>query len=581
MRSKLLLAVLGFCIVLWGFTTAIVSGQEGVTALPPTISGVITSMDGVPLPGAIVQIQATTNQTIADANGAFTLGGIAGSDPVVVSAWAEGYHVGWTILDPSSADWNGGSSITVSLKDLPMGDNSEYEWFTFEGVEGSAACGVCHREYSEWQQDAHAQSASNIRFITMYLGTNVNGEVGQRTQMGWVGAQPPDPDKPYFGPGFRLDNYNRAGNCATCHTPVAGTTPNNENCAWSGCHTDLTVERSSGVIKTPVMPVDLRGIGAEGITCEFCHKIGDVLINPDTGLPPSSMPGILSVRLHRPEEESMDVFFGPLIDVQRPDSYLPLQSESQFCAACHYGVFGGVVGMDEMTGGETIYNTYGEWLNSPYSDPETGKTCQDCHMPVSDANWFVYPERGGFTRDYQDLHNHTMLGVEDEILMQNSVTMTSTAERIGDQIQVDVSIRNDKTGHHVPSDAPIRSLILVVEALDADGNPLALTEGSVNPEWSGDLGGLPGKTFAKVLRDEWTGEAPTAAFWRTITLVEDTRIAAMATDSTSYTFAAPAGAVTVNVRLVFRRAFYEVSQLKGWNDPDILMEHETLQLPAN
>jgi hypothetical protein len=243
-------------------------------------------------------------------------------------------------------------------------------------------------------------------------------------------------------------------------------------------------------------------------------------------------------------------------------------------------VFGGVVGMDEMTGGVTIYNTYGEWLASAYSDPETGKTCQDCHMPVSEANWFVYPERGGFTRDYQELHNHTMLGVEDEILMQNSVTMTSTAERIGDQVQVRVSITNDKTGHHVPSDAPMRSLILVVEALDAEDNPLTLSEGSVNPDWSGDLGGLPGKTFAKILRDEWTGEAPTASFWRTLSLVEDTRIAALATDSSSYHFDAPAGAVTVNVRLLFRRAFYELSQLKGWNDPDMLMEHETLQVPA-
>ena len=54
-------------------------------------------------------------------------------------------------------------------------------------------------------------------------------------------------------------------------------------------------------------------------------------------------------------------------------------------------------------------------------------------------------------------------------------------------------------------------MILVVEALDANGKPLALRQGPVNPAYSGNYGGLPGKTFAKVLRDEWTGETPTAS----------------------------------------------------------------------
>src|SRR5205823_1700147 len=111
---------------------------------------------------------------------------------------------------------------------------------------------------------------------------------------------------------------------------------------------------------------------------------------------------------------------------------------------------------------------------------------------------------------------------------------------------------------------------------------LALREGPVNPAYSGDLGGLPGKTFAKVLKDKWTGETPTGAFWRPVTIVEDTRLVALATDTTRYTFDLPAGKVaTVNVRLLFRRSFYELSKQKGWNDPDILMEHETIQVQAN
>jgi hypothetical protein len=133
----------------------------------------------------------------------------------------------------------------------------------------------------------------------------------------------------------------------------------------------------------------------------------------------------------------------------------------------------------------------------------------------------------------------------------------------------------------VPTDAPIRSVILVVEARDADGKTLALRQGPVNPAYSGEYGGQPGKTFAKVLKDQWTGEAPTGAFWRPVKIVEDTRLAAMATDNTSYTFDAPAGkAITVNVKLVYCRAFADLAKQKGWTDSDIIMAQQTINLPA-
>jgi hypothetical protein len=573
-----LFIVFGSLLIFCGLAVAVVSSQDEPKPLPPTVSGVVLDENG-PLVGAVVQIQGTPNQTLTADNGMFMLSGIEGSEPIVLTAWSAGYYIGWATVDPNAPDWQGSDAIHITLQSLPQGDNSEYHWFSFEGVDGSASCGLCHREYPEWQADQHSQSAVNQRFISMYTGMNVHGEEGQPVRYGSDGLPlPPDPNEPYTGPGFLRDNPGRAGSCATCHTPVASKLPNNQNCSWSGCHVSSTVERSNGALSYASSPINLTGDAAEGITCEFCHKVGDVILDPETQMPLADMPGILSMRLHRPFDDSEQVFFGTLIDVLRQDSYLPLLSESKFCAACHFGVFGGVVGNMTVTGGKVIYNSYGEWLESPYSDPETGATCQDCHMPQSDANWFVLPERGGITRDYAELHNHTMPGAADEQLLQNSVTMTTSAERDGDQLHVQVSITNDKTGHHVPTDAPIRSMILVVER-DADGNLLVLDEGPINPDYSGDLGGLPGKTFAKVLQDDWTGEMPTGAFWRPVTIVEDTRLAAMATDTTEYTFNAPAGEVlTVNVRLVFRRAFYELSQQKGWSDPDILMEHESLTI---
>ncbi len=554
--------------------------QSGSTPLPPTIAGVVTNADG-PVKGALVQIQGLPTQIHTDERGAYTFTGLTGTAPIAVTAWAAGHWIGWVSVDPASPDWKGSDAINITLKQLPQRDNSKYEWFSAEGVDGSAACGLCHRAYKEWQADAHSQSATNLRFLTMYTGTNVNGQEGQPVEWRNGAALPPDPHKPYYGPGLRRDTPDRAGNCASCHTPLAGKVSNEQNCAWSGCHTSLTVERSNGVIPRPPLPVNLHGDAAEGVSCEFCHKIGDVIIDPKTKLPLPDMPGILSLRLYRPANEDQQVFFGTLIDVTRGDSYLPLLSKSEFCAGCHFGVFGGVVGMGEVKDGTIIYNSYGEWLASPYSDPNKEVTCQACHMPPVTEKWFVFPERGGLTRDYLQFKSHAMLGATHEKLLQNSVTMKTSAQRNGNQIEVQVSITNDKTGHHVPTDAPIRSMILVVEALDADGKPLALRQGPANPAYSGDLGGLPGKTFAKVLKDEWTGETPTGAFWRPVKIVEDTRLAAMTTDTTRYTFDAPAGKVaTVKVRLVFRRAFYELMKQKGWNDPDILMEHETIQVPA-
>ena len=41
-------------------------------------------------------------------------------------------------------------------------------------------------------------------------------------------ALPPDPSQPVLRAGLPLDNPNRAGNCATCHTPVASKVPNQQ-----------------------------------------------------------------------------------------------------------------------------------------------------------------------------------------------------------------------------------------------------------------------------------------------------------------------------------------------------------------
>jgi hypothetical protein len=149
-----------------------------------------------------------------------------------------------------------------------------------------------------------------------------------------------------------------------------------------------------------------------------------------------------------------------------------------------------------------------------------------------------------------------------------------------------VKIINDNTGHHIPTDSPLRHLILVVEAKDASGGRLAQLGGQTIPEWCGQgdpqegyYAGLSGTAFAKILEELWTQVWPTGAYWNHTRLRSDNRIAAMQWDNSTYTFGEPAGGTAnVSVKLLFRRAFIELMDLKQWDHKDIVMAEQSLSV---
>jgi hypothetical protein len=448
-------------------------------------------------------------------------------------------------------------------------DDPSYRWISaFASAGDEDNCQKCHAEhgnpdsslpFDEWRRDAHSGSARNVRFLTMYSGTDVQGNQSPFARFGdsrrFSGTDPlvPDPDQPYYGPGFKQDYPYIAGSCSACHAPAA----------------EFTTTYGAD-------PTTVTGVGAEGATCDFCHKVWDVNLDPNTGLPDPDLPGILSFEFRRPSE-GHQFFAGPLDDVAPgEDTYTPIQRQSKYCATCHYGVFWETV----------IYNSYGEWLESPYSDPETGQTCQDCHMPSGEATHFVLPEEGGMERDPDTIFSHDMPGATDEEFLQDAVTMTTAARREGKGIFVEVDITNDNTGHHVPTDSPLRHLILLVQATDAAGESLQQLCGPTVPEWggvgdaqAGYYAGLPGTAYAKVLQELRSELYPTGAYWNPTRILSDNRIPALGNDTTNYTFAAPdEGDVTIEATLLFRRAFIELADQKGWSDPDIVMEQQSMSV---
>ena len=524
------------------------------------IKGIVRNENNT-ISGALVRIQTTERSALTETNGKFELavpGTING--PVKITAWAKGYYIG----GPVEA-LPGKKEVTISLHRHSKWDNLEYQWLPSSQSTGpgeNQGCSECHLRgdaakgpmlpVDEWLKDAHSQSAVNPLFLTLHSGKDISGRRSPSTRYRYTPENklfqlPPDVKEPDYGPGYSLDNPNNPGNCGACHIPVAAVnTPFNVRPAW------------------------VKGIGTEGINCDFCHKIWDVHLDPVSGLPSPDKPGVLSYEFRRPFN-GHQFFSGPLDDIAPgEDTYSDLQKSSRFCAPCHYGVFEGTV----------IYNSFGEWLRSPYSNKKTGKTCQDCHMPNSGSQFFAHPEKGGLKRDPDTIVSHRMPGTRDRDLLKNAVSLTLEAEKLPNEIRVRTNVVNDLTGHHVPTDSPLRHLILVVRAYDSDASELALKEGPVLPDWcgygdqeKGCYAGLPGKVYIKLLEEIWTGISPTSAYWRPTRVVMDNRLGAFESDNGEFIFSSPdSGDMHVEAILIYRRAFKKLLEQKGLNEPDIIME---------
>lgn len=549
-----------------------------------TVEGVVLDDLGQPLPGAIVRVKTEEAHTSTDGEGRFHLSELEPRRRARITAWADGYYVGGADATP----WR--NQVEIKLGRYPLEDDPDYPWVPPAlphrpqaeerliqiGLSAAAmvsfdraflpladrltlGCRDCHGEviYDEWAGSTHALGALNPIFHTLYNGTNMAGALGEGIRFGaspyYYNQEilPPAQGDGDPGPGFRLDNPETAGNCAACHLPSAA------------LDAPYTTD-----------PNLVTGVDALGSHCDFCHKIADVVLDPETGLPPENLPGVLSLIVVRPKGGDQ-VFFGPYDDVDvGPDTHLPLMKRSEICAPCHNASFWGV----------PIYESFAEWLDSPYSDPDTGQTCQDCHMRPDGVTVNFAPGRGGWDRDPATLPTHRFPGASDQEFLADVVTMEVNSDRQGETVVVEATITNDNTGHHIPTDSPLRQMILLVEASTETGSPLPLLEGPTLPDWAGVgdpsqgyFTGLPGRAYAKILEDQWTGDLPAASYWNPTRIVVDNRIPALGEDTTIYVFSAPEDdPLCVRVRLLFRRAFIGLAEQKGWEVPDIVMQEVTL-----
>ena len=490
------------------------------------LTGVIRDEStNLPVEGAIVTHQATTNRTVTDANGVYSIT-VADADSVTLVAAKKGYYNqsgNFFVGDPTTLD--------INIPMVPHADDPNYQFMS------PTSCSICHdKQFNEWTGSPMANAGLNTWVHDIYNGTGTAGGMG-----GFVYTR----DSVFAG-------SNPNSECDSCHQPEP----------W--------IQTPFSRMENPTDPGYPSAGVVHGISCDTCHKIADVDVAK------VNFPGIFpgAVEFTRPEgPEFNQVMYGVLGDVDfslptvMRGSYNP-QLVAETCAACHQDA----ADPDEnhTYNGVISEPTYLEWTASAYSDPnsEHYASCVDCHMPATQdtevCSLFDLERPVGTVRD------HMILGTTPEYL-ENAAEMTVDTSTAGNQLTVDIDVANLYTGHHLPTGVTVRNMILLVEAWDeGTGDPLPYTGtqvihdlGGVGDPAQGYYAGLPGVYFGKVNHDI-NGNGPTF-FTDATGITFDNRIPALQTDSSSYTFTLPNnGSVQVRARLIYRRAFRVLVDAKQW-----------------
>lgn len=501
-------------VTLWTFAPVVAAAQ---------VSGVIIDRMLAPIPGARVSVQATGPSTVTDTNGAFVLPVASGGARVVVAARQGYFNAAVTVTPPDP-------HVVIALEAVPQDDDPSYV------LAAPETCRACHPDqYAEWLGSPMAQAGVNTWVHDVYDGTatpcGMGGFVYRRDSM--------------------FAEVNPASECAACHQPQH----------W--------IEHPFAAMAAPT--AGTPGV-LHGVSCDVCHKIAR--IDESKINAPGIYPGV--VTFTRPTGPAQ-VQYGVLGDVDYaiPDlmraSYQP-QLVAEVCGACHQDKNDPDQDGDfDEPNGVVSEPTYLEWAASPYGDPSSPHyaSCVDCHMAPSASERVCNLLDLG--RDPATIRSHRIEGTTAAYL-ENAADLALEAGRVDEDLAVTVAVTNSRTGHHLPTGVTIRNVLLVVDAWRGeDGAPLVSTGtqtihqlGGVGDPADGYFAGLPGKLFAFVNHDP-AGNAPTF-FTDAVGVLFDSRIPALATDTTHYRFALPpdGGTVRVRARLIYRRSFRALVDAKGW-----------------
>ncbi|MFC1822334.1 multiheme c-type cytochrome [Thermodesulfobacteriota bacterium] len=518
------------------------------------IEGRVMSVYG-PVENARVRVAGDEKYTLTDRQGRFEL---YTGQPPGRRLWVTAGKEGW--FNNGQMGSGSGRVQDIFLNPIFLDDKQDYRFIS------PVTCFRCHTKLTRyWDKSKMAHTTSNPKVLDMLNGTDAY-------------------KRKNIGPGYRLDNPNSNGNCASCHAPSAAASS-----TWSQ---DLnTVLRSSQK-------------EWDGISCDYCHKVRKVI--PDK-TKPSGMGAILE-RQTATRGPSILVF-GPYDDVAVPPmaaSYNRVYDQGVFCSTCHghFKKLGGNKSWDYskvysetewkafgLEGGTSlpIQTTYQEWKQwqdqLPVNDPNKGKKCQDCHMSwrkdMLPYDHYVVDDMArnmwGTYRSPQTIHPHQFEG-GTETQLKTALAMELEGEIIDHTLNLNVYITNTNGGHWVPTGETMRSVMLLVQVKDSEGKSLKMKKGERLPDWTGigDPGkghyaGLPGAVFARILEDE-KGNIH-VPFWRATGIASDTRIRPKATTTLKFKFTLtdPEDEPTAEARLIYRPVIKPWADKKKWPVEDIII----------
>ena len=196
-----------------------------------------------------------------------------------------------------------------------------------------------------------------------------------------------------MGPGVygQFLHFNAAGQaqCNICHAPSTE--------QWQETQTANGLWQENSHFNEPLLK--------EGITCTACHLRQHQRHGP---------------LLQEGKESLSQALHGEAVRT-------PFFSASEFCKSCHQHK-----ATTLKIGGNTIENTYIEWLNSPAY--KNGQTCQSCHMPG---------------------RRHLWKGIHDKEMTASGVTITQSMHpqkpKVNVSFKASLSINNTGVGHMFPT----------------------------------------------------------------------------------------------------------------------------------
>ncbi len=394
-------------------------------------------------------------------------------------------------------------------------------------------------------------------------------------ESGSTAFQWPDPLSTPTTPTLDVGDFSSASTCKSCHPshyqewtgsphawamqdPVFQALVGVRQDAFAGeqdafcvqCHSSIATR--GGEVAPGFSFDDLSPVVMEGVTCEACHKVSEVLRPYNSGhqLDPT---GPLRGGLEEPMENGA-----------HRSQFSTLFGTAEFCAGCH----------DVMEiNGLDLERPYAEWQQTPAG--AEGRPCQSCHMPTVREPAAV----GGPARDR---HSHRFVGVDlplKEGLMQEEgeaelraavqTLLTSAASlmldvpqqyRAGEQVDLRVSVHNNIDAHSFPTGTTfLRQCWLELVVTDAEGRTVFTTgdldpNGDLKDRWSSlEPYGDPNLiSFSSGFLDQ--GGQPTL-FTHLATEHSSNAIGALYTRTLSYFVQVPSdvtGDLTVRSRLRFR-----------------------------